>query len=690
MEGLGDTWAAKWIGPSADPREELGAFRFRCGFVLDHVPDRMLARFSGDRRFRLFLNEVEIAQGPQPGDARHWHYDTLDLRPWLRAGSNALEAVVWNYGRWSPMAHIGVRTAWLFEAERSQDVLNTPGEWVVQQDLTRGFAMMHAGSGEYYIDVGPGETFDPDRGFGPPARPHLICNAENEGRDLGGTPWMLRPRPVRVQLVQRRGKPPTSLPSQLLPGVSAVMDFGELLCGFPKVELTGAPGAQIRIVYDEALWAADGSKGNRNEIAGKDARGYLDILTIGRDGHVRFEPLWWRTFRFVTLEADSPAALVDFQVDETGYPFESQAKFQADDPLVREVWDVGLRTVKRCLGETYFDCPYYEQLQYIGDTRLQALIGYYLSGEREMQRHAIDTLSWSLMDSGFLQSRYPSRQAQVIPPFSLWWIVMLHDGMLFDRAPVNPRHLEIAEGILKAWRQLEEGDPSKAHWCFADWTPEWQAGVPPGGPRAPVHRYTAQYAQACLTNLLAGELVASPDAALREPASPESPSEHAEAMRRVAQQALGQEADPWPDETPAANGAAECSYYFAYYKHLAMLPADYLAQLGPWSAMIGQGLTTFAENPEPTRSDCHAWSAHPLLGFFQLIAGVTSVAAGWRRARIEPRPGRLKSFEAVIPHPDGSISVQFDHGELEVDCPVPFDLVWRGKSARLEPGRRRF
>ncbi|HXH59734.1 MAG TPA: alpha-L-rhamnosidase C-terminal domain-containing protein, partial [Fimbriimonadaceae bacterium] len=99
---------------------------------------------------------------------------------------------------------------------------------------------------------------------------------------------------------------------------------------------------------------------------------------------------------------------------------------------------------------------------------------------------------------------------------------------------------------------------------------------------------------------------------------------------------------------------------------------------------------TFAENPEPTRSDCHAWSAHPLLGLLQIVAGVTSVEPGWRRARIAPRPGRLRRFRAVVPHPDGDLTVHLDNGRLRVDCPVPFGLVWADETRELQPGSHEF
>jgi len=49
--------------------------------------------------------------------------------------------------------------------------------------------------------------------------------------------------------------------------------------------------------------------------------------------------------------------------------------------------------------------------------------------------------------------------------------------------------------------------------------------------------------------------------------------------------------------------------------------------------MIENGLSTFAENPEPTRRTAtpgrriRRW-------FFQIVAGVTSIAPGWKKAQI--------------------------------------------------------
>ncbi len=116
---------------------------------------------------------------------------------------------------------------------------------------------------------------------------------------------------------------------------------------------------------------------------------------------------------------------------------------------------------------------------------------------------------------------------------------------------------------------------------------------------------------------------------------------------------------------------------------------DYAPHLKPWREMIESGLTTFAENPEPTRSDCHAWSAHPILGFFQIVAGVTSLAPGWTKARIAPHPGSFSRFDARIAHPSGEVRVNFEREKLTIDTPVPATLVWRGKTEELEAGSHR-
>ena len=111
----------------------------------------------------------------------------------------------------------------------------------------------------------------------------------------------------------------------------------------------------------------------------------------------------------------------------TGYPFVRKARFDAGRPELEKILDVGWRTARLCAHETYMDCPYYEQLQYVGDTRIQAMVSLYMSGDARLMRNAINQINSSRTPEGATFSRAPSSLPQYIPPFSLWWIGMVHD-----------------------------------------------------------------------------------------------------------------------------------------------------------------------------------------------------------------------------------------------------------------------
>jgi len=731
---------AKWLNYAYDPRQDLGVFAFRTSLNLDSVPEQYLVKVSADNRYKLFVNGGMVHFGPQRGDVLHWFYDVVDLAPHLKVGQNEVLAYVWNFGYWAPMAQHSVRLGFFMESEG--DALTTPGAWEVARVQAWDYAMMHSNLGWFYIDIGPGEVVDlrhlEDLEW---VKPNVIGDVLFRGQLGGGGQWSVIPRSIPAMIYGKRIHPPArrcgfvgdssglpdrsplSLPHRIESNL--LLDYGEILCAYPRLGLRGADGATVTLTYAESLWqevfedhplSEKGQKStfikaNRSEVAGKRMRGYQDKVVVGPEERT-FEPLWWRTYRYLLIECDHPVELVNLDAYETGYPLLEESSFTSDDPRVEGVWEVSVRTAARCAGEHYFDCPYYEQLQYVGDTRLQALIGYYLSRDRQLQRNAIETMGWSLMENGLTQSRYPSRQPQVIPPFSLWWVLMRHDQRLYDRTwtadpddqePIDSRGLDVAN----AYNRLSSEDLTETFWNFGDWCPQNPWGVPPGGIRSTQNMLTLYLAHVATEigleigspraeaqrQALAGYILPQfefVDGLVKHRNDPDwQPSEHSEALLRLLLERLGQPVLPWPTEALRRANAVQTSFYFSYYKHLAMGTKDYLQELGPWFQMIEEGLSTFAEHADPVRSDCHAWSAHPILGFFQIVAGVTSTAHGWKKARIAPNPGSLRRFDARIAHPDGDLQVNFEGGRLLIDSPVPFDLVWQGHAATIAAGEHR-
>lgn len=138
------------------------------------------------------------------------------------------------------------------------------------------------------------------------------------------------------------------------------------------------------------------------------------------------------------------------------------------------------------------------------------------------------------------------------------------------------------------------------------------------------------------------------------------------------------------------------SYYFRFYLARALehagLGDEYVSELGPWYSMLRLGLSTWAETPEPTRSDCHAWSASPNYDLLTLVAGIRPGSPGFRTVRIEPHLGGLHQLDAAMPHGGGMIHTVYgeDGGHWKATITLPTglsgSLVWRGSAHPLHSG----
>jgi hypothetical protein len=119
---------------------------------------------------------------------------------------------------------------------------------------------------------------------------------------------------------------------------------------------------------------------------------------------------------------------------------------------------------------------------------------------------------------------------------------------------------------------------------------------------------------------------------------------------------------------------------------------QYVSMLQPWHEMLAKGLTTFAERPDPTRSDCHAWSASPLYEFLATVCGVEPASPGFKTVRIEPHLGYLTHVQGVVPHPTGEIKIALTRvgngiqGEITLPSNLGGEFLWQGKALPLHPG----
>jgi hypothetical protein len=764
-------WPASWIACPEAAERDPGVFYFRKELELAAVPEHFWVHVSADNRFLLHVNGEYTGEGPARGDLFHWRFETIDLAPMLHPGKNLIAAIVWNFGAQSPVAQMSSRTGFLLQGDTvAEDSANTGDSWQVRQERGRE-ADSHAGARGYYA-AGPSERVDghlldwnwdkhDDSSGWQAAR--IIGRASAREASDADNPWELVQDPLPAmehrlvaagEIVRASGLPqsagsglpvfparPLDVPANS--HVTLLLDNRVLQTAYPALKASGGRDAVIRVTYAEALYDAQGNKGNRNEIEGRHIEGITDeFLADGGQQRV-FQPLWWRTWRYLQIDVTTksePLRLDNLQAWFSAYPFVERAKIDGDIPELDALFSTGWRTARLCAHETYMDAPYWEQLQYVGDTRIQALISYVMSGDSRLGRQAITNIDDSRTIEGITQSRYPSGLPQFIPPFSLLWVGMVHDYWMYvDDEPLVRETLPHTRTVIDwfAAHLRPDGLLGKMPWWeFGDWTSGYAGGVPPqdadggstfltlqfaealrdaaeleaqyGSPeRAAHYRQMMQTASAAINRLNWDEnahLYADTPAkksfsteanvlAVLTDAAPRS--EQPAILRRVL---ASQEKSASVLDGHTVPPMSQMSFYFRFYLSRALEHAGvadlYLDQLGPWRQMLKLGLSTWAETPEPTRSDCHAWSASPNYDLLTMVAGIQPEAPGFKRVRIAPHLGNLEHLDAAMPHGSDEIRVHYERRERKWTAMVTLpagldgDFVWQGKSYALRAGKQ--
>jgi hypothetical protein len=725
---------------------------------------------SADNRYRLYVNGEEVSSGPQRSDVTHWRYETVDLAPRLRPGRNVIAALVWNWGAARPVAQHSYRTGFLVQGDspREAALVNTGAGWKLKVDSAYApLPVTYRQVGGYYA-AAPGDSVDasrypwgweapdyPDDGwYTVPAGASPAVLRRLQLRAIPGTAgtgevegWQLEPRELppmddsvqRLPRVRRargvraddaflRGTGDLVIPAHST--ASILVDQGHTTDAYPVLLTSGGAGGSVALTYAEALVDSAGHKGNRNDVEGRTIRGVRDVILPAGERR-RFRTLWWRSFRYVQLDvktADEPLRIHDFHGDFTAYPFRERGRFTSDQAWIDRVWAMDWNGARIGAFETYMDTPYYEQLQYIGDTRIQALISYYVAGDDRLAKQAMRHFDDSRIPEGITASRYPSALTQLIPPFSLIYVAMVHDYHMHRDDPAFVRRMLPGLRTILDWygRRVDATGMlgTMPYWNYLDWAKEWPLGVAPGADDGHSAAISLLYAYALQRAAAMEEDVGTPamGAAYRARAEAVVRATRAQAWDparglfrdRPDSASFSQQTNVLAilaDAVPAAEQQAvmqrvlsdttltQATYYFSWYLFEALrkagLAEQYVERLAPWRGMLALGLTSAPENPEPTRSDTHAWSAHPNYGLLATVLGVRPSSPGFRTVLVAPALGPLRRAEGRVPHPAGDIDVSLERvgasglrARVTLPPGVTGTFEWNGRRVPLRPGRQ--
>jgi len=746
---LKHAWTAQWITHPTESTLDYGVFHFRNNLKLESVPSRLIIHVSADNRYRLYVNGQYVCMGPAIGDIDHYRYETVDIAPFLKSGENVIAAAVINFGEYRRAAQQTFQTAFILQSDEFEGIgpqLNTgSGRWKIIRNPAYTHIPFTSDSLNAYYSAGPGEAvnaesypwgwewpdFDDSEWMDP--KPGTVEFAVGRGFLYGST-WFLVPRqiPFLKEVNERFSKiarlenldqvNPFIWESEeaLIPANTSLrilLDNQVHTTGYPELIISKGKGAKIKITYAEALFLGD-SKGNRDVVEGKEILGYYDIIAPDGGKLRKYKPFSRKTFRYVQLDIEtSDEALIihDYFNVKTTYPFDEKAFFKSMDPKLDKIWDMAWRTIENSSGENFFD-PYYEQLNYIGDARIEALVSIYVSGDDRLMRKAIQQFDDSRLPMGLTQSRYPSYIVQVIPTYSLLWIGMIHDYLMYADDPEFIKQFLPGIKTVLGWfadRLDSTGMLTDLEWWnFTDWAEGFANGIPPGADNgysanvALQYVYALQNAVDLFTYFGAHEEAAkyhnlkrsvqkatmercyeSSSGLISETPEKKLYSQHTNIWAILTNTIPEDQQQGLMEKILQEEHLIQSTIYFKFYLFRALQKAgmgnQYLEMLGPWERMLENGMTTFGERDINPRSECHGWSASPCFDLLHTVAGIFPGSPGFETVIIQPNPGELESIDVAFPHPKGMIRMSLKKegnagikGEISLPDSLSGSFLW--------------
>jgi hypothetical protein len=685
-----DAWPARWVLPPESASAPFLAL-FRLEFSLSREA-HIRFHVSAHERYELFYQRDEelhlIGRGPTRAPAGFCHFESFEAE--FEAGEGVLLARVSQLGGSAPWAQTSGACGFLFAVQESElwDRFNTGrARWTTRVLEGVSWASPYLQTGSYMgggaLEEASGESITPCLWHLGNWQPASLGAAGNNGFTLylKSTVPLLRPSPLPalrhevwrdVELIgaddgaqnapfqasESGGEHEwatfqNGTPLEIPPHSRRRfwLRCGDYVCAFPTLRGHGGSGAKIRLAWAESLRGAQEQPVRRAPYEGVRFHGVWDQITLG-DGVWKWTPVWWRCGLFVRLDIETqeaPLVLEGLELWETRYPFETRVDFSAEAPELHAVFQKCLRSLQACAHESYVDCPYYEQLQYLGDTRVQMLCSYALFDDDRLARLALWSYSVAARNpSEWMPSSAPSSNGQRIGTFTLWWVEMLHDFLVWRGDLEFVREmLPTARNVVELWlRQKREQGlielppgwnyldavadlhdlPRPFHgavqWHLAGVLRQWsalEAAVEENELAARADRLAREIAGAgehfwCeARSLFADNLEQTRFSEHTNVLALLSDSLSLERAERIAAALF--------DDESNRQDLASASIYFSHYVFEAAKRygrKDWMrSRLTPWLELEEQGYRTTPEHWGPTRSECHAWGAHPLLHFLK-------------------------------------------------------------------------
>ncbi|MBE7063944.1 MAG: hypothetical protein E7390_09205 [Ruminococcaceae bacterium] len=706
--------SAKWI--TATPSsEKISLYIFKKSFTANENVKSFSVRISADTRYRFYLNGKELANGPCKSSPFVKYYEEFECSDSLILGENEIKVMLLHVppkegSKFTTVNH-KVNPALLFDGTLTTESHN---EKIISDENFSVFRATHV-SYTYHTycmpTIGPFEIVDGDEGY-EKLECKVLCtpNFESNGYNSWGIKdeYKLEARPIQILEINPKTKIKQVREYYGEDGnYNIILDPETYTTAMVRYELCAPKGTKINLVYSECplTLADDGTsyKDMRDNADGIMQYGipysdHYDEVTATGCMQI-FEPFWYRVYRFIRVEfTQKPESFSAYAARYT-YDFEKDAiaggigSFKCSDEKYAKLWEVSRNTLECCTHETFSDCPFHEQQQYIGDGRFESLYAWKLSNDSRMQRKLlVDTLH-SLQTDGQIATTSPCTKVQIIHISSFYFINLIREYLRFtgdsDFVKTLIGVIACNIGYFESTKTCE-GLINPPDGCrFIDWVSSWENGFPKGGDKAPMTIYNLMYAsslkdaaeicESCGYKGLADDyklFYTKTVGAINKHCFDEETglyvdvpgektySEHAGVWAVLSDAITGKAAQTMIEKMFNSDFVAKSSFSKKYDLLRALNKTGLYEKFAPdilkqWDSMLEKHCTTWCESTSFPRSECHGWSCAPLYEMSAQILGVTPCENGFKKIKIKPHLMGLNYASGRVPTPFGYIDVSW-------------------------------
>jgi alpha-L-rhamnosidase len=258
-----------------------------------------------------------------------------------------------------------------------------------------------------------------------------------------------------------------------------VLDFGRTIHARLSLQAEGPSGTVIDAGWDERL--TEGRPLPNPGSLVSNLWSQVDSWIL--DGTVRqLRTLDVRAGRYLLLQVwgAGPVHLRQVHALEETYPVIQAGSFSSSDPLLDEVWQVGVDSLVPNMTDAYTDTPWRERGQWWGDAMISFHINRVAFGDLALFRRGLRQMADAMGADGRPAALAPNGAGELLLDFGMSWIEGMYDYWTLSGDLALMQELSPAASRLMAFLSSYEGpsgllDLAPGHWsqtALVDWSAE--------------------------------------------------------------------------------------------------------------------------------------------------------------------------------------------------------------------------